>query len=52
MKYKVQFMRYFEEFDCCDYDIKEFNNLKEANDFFNSISNDDKKLFVGKDRIR
>ena len=54
MKYKVQFTRYFEEFDLYDCDTKEFDNLKEANEFFNSVSDDDenKKLFAGKDRIR
>lgn len=54
MKYTVQFTRYFEEFDFEDCDTKEFDNVKDANDFFNSINDDDnnKKLFAGRDRIK
>ena len=54
MKFTVQFTRYFEEFDIEDCDTKEFDTLKEANDFYNSISDNDrnKKIFCEKDRIR
>lgn len=50
----VQFTRYFEELGFEDCDTKEFDNIKEANDFFNTIDDKDKgkKLFVGKDRIQ
>ena len=52
MKYTVAFIRFFEEFGCYDVDTKEFDTIKEANDFYNSINDEYKKLYVGKDRIR
>ncbi len=53
MIFIVQYTRYFKEFGCEDVDTKEFDNLKEANDFYNEHQ-DDKNvmLFVGKDRLR
>ena len=53
MTYTVQFTRYFEEFGCEDVDTKEFDTLKEANDFYEEHLNDKNlKLYAGKDRIR
>jgi len=51
MKYKVQFTRYFEEFGFNDCDTKEFDNIKDANNFYNAISKDDKarQLWAGND---
>lgn len=34
MKYMVQFTRYFEEFGWEDVDTKEFDNIKDAYDFY------------------
>jgi len=52
MKYKVQFTRYYEEFGFDDVDTKEFDNLKDAWNFYNSIKDDrNVQLWEGKDRI-
>lgn len=53
MLYTVQFTRFFAEFGWEDVDTMEFDNLKDANDFYEIHKNDENvKLFVGKDRIR
>lgn len=56
MVFIVQYTRYFEEFGCNDIDTKEFDNLKEANDFYNErltlCGDTSVKLYAGKDRIR
>lgn len=41
MTYKVQYTRFFEEFGWEDVDTKEFDNLQEANDFYNNNLDDD-----------
>lgn len=53
MTYKVQFTRYFEEFGFEDCDTREFDNIKDANDFYNKHEGDSNlQLWAGKDRIR
>lgn len=52
MTFTVQYTRYFEEFGCTDVDQTEFDNLKDAYDFYKeNIDDKNVKLYVGKDRI-
>lgn len=49
----VQYTRYFEEFGMNDIDIAEFDNINDANAFYNKHITTDPtvKMFIGKDRI-
>ena len=51
MKIMVEYLRYFEEFGWEDFDTVEFNNIKDANNFYNNITSTDKRIWVGEDRI-
>ncbi len=53
MTFTVQFTRFFEEFGCEDVDTKEFDNLKDAWNYYITIKDSDSnaKLYAGKDRI-
>ena len=51
MKIMVEYLRYFEEFGCEDFDTVEFNNIKDANNFYNNITSTDKRIWVGEDRM-
>ena len=51
MKIMVEYLRYFEEFGWQDFDTVEFNNIKDANNFYNNITSTDKRIWVGEDRI-
>ena len=51
IKIMVEYWRYFEEFGWENFDTVEFDNIKDANDFYNNITSTDKRIWVGKDRI-
>ena len=51
MKIMVEYLRYFEEFGWEDFDTVEFNNIKDANNFYNNITSTDKRIWVGEYRI-
>ena len=52
MTYKVQFTRYFEEFGCTDVDTAEFDNLKDAYNFYlENIDDEHVQLWEGNNRI-
>ena len=52
MTFKVQITRYFEEFGCTDTDLVEFDDLKDAYEFYNNnIDDKNLKLYAGNDRI-
>lgn len=36
MRIQVEYLKYFEEFGLEDFEVKEFNTLKDANNFFNT----------------
>ena len=51
MSIMVEYWRYFEEYGWYDFDTVEFTNIKDANNFYNQIDSEDKRIWVGKDRI-
>lgn len=51
--FKVQYTRFFKEFDLEDVDTLEFDTLAEANKFYELHKKDKNvQLWAGKDRIR
>ena len=51
IKIMVEYWRYYEEFGWENFVTVEFDNIKDANDFYNNITSTDKRIWVGKDRI-
>lgn len=49
MRFTVEFMRYFEEFGCEDFDTREFDSLKDAYQFYNTLKDGgtDVRLYQG-----